>query len=78
MKNLLEFMKLFLTKLPKSKTLSLNVILPALIIAAAQFGGLELDPEVAAAVTVVIMGVANWILRYFTRKPLFDKNSLLE
>lgn len=52
----------------KSKTLNFNVLIPALAGVAVAFG-ITIPPEVIAGV----LAIGNFILRFFTEKPLAEK-----
>ena len=64
-----------LSKLLKSKTLTLNGILTLAIVAYAQSQGIDVDPETAATGIALVYGVGNGILRFFTNSKLADKLS---
>ena len=69
-----------LTTWSKSKTMTFNGLMIALIIVAAEgWLGFEMERETATMLyTSLIVPVANMILRNFTNLPLRQKETLLE
>ena len=64
----------------KSKTMTFNGLMIALIITAAEgWLGFDIDPETAKMLyTSLLVPVANMVLRHFTNFPLKQKETLLE
>jgi hypothetical protein len=63
----------------KSKVLTVNGLIIALIVVIAQVYGVDLDSQtVALLYSSIIIPILNIVLRFFTNKPLGEKKTLLE
>lgn len=65
-----------ITQALKSKTISANLALPPIAIVLVWVAGLygvEIPPEVAVALTSIVMGAVNVVLRTITTTAIKDK-----
>jgi uncharacterized membrane protein len=63
----------------KSKVLTVNGLIIALIVVIAQVYGVDLDSQtVTLLYSSIIIPILNIVLRFFTNKPLGEKKTLLE
>jgi len=70
-----------LKQMSRSKTVTLNVLIVGLIVALLKFKGISLTPEetqIAVEATAVLLGIVNVGLRFVTKKPIMDKEKLME
>ena len=70
-----------LGQLAKSKTITLNALIIGVAVVGLKFYGIELTPaetETAMAAVAVLLGLVNIVLRFFTNKPLMEKENLME
>jgi hypothetical protein len=63
----------------KSKVLTVNGLIIALIVVVAQVYGVDLDSQtVTLLYSSIVIPILNIVLRFFTNKPLGEKKTLLE
>lgn len=71
----------FLKQITKSKTITINTIILAAVVAYFKFSGVTLEPNeinsVIEVIALIITGV-NIALRFVTKKPLKEKTKLME